>query len=102
MGEHNDNPNSVMKAELSEAQKKYKAELEAKQAEFRKLLDSPITKEEADKELAENAVARANIKLAARQCEVRLSEQLSEYEARLAELDAQDAVIRRRVLNGDK
>lgn len=102
MSEHKDNPNSALKAELTEEQKKYQAEIEAKQAEFRKLLDTPLAKDEAEKALAENQVTRANIKSMVRQCEIRFNRQMGDAEARLAELDAEDAIIRRRMLNGAK
>lgn len=92
----------AVKTELTEEQKRRQAEIDAKCAEFRKLLDSPVSEDEAKKALAENQVTRANIKSMIRQCENRFRSQLSDAEVRLAELDAEDAVIRRRMLNEAK
>lgn len=105
MGEHKDNPNSVMKTELTEEQKKYQEEIERKQAEFRKLLDTPITKDEAEKALAENAVNRCRVKALIQQCEAQYAQiglQIEKARAQLVDLDGEDAIIRRRMLNGEK
>ena len=105
MGEHNTNPNSVLKAELTEEQKKYQEEIERKQAEFRKLLDTPITKDEAEKALAENNVNRCRVKALIQQCEaqyVQISLQIEKARTQLVDLDGEDAIIRRRMLNGEK
>lgn len=92
--------------ELTEEQKKKrKAEIEAKQAEFRKLLDTPIAEDEAKKALAENEVNRCRIRALIKQCETQVSEiysQIEDAKAKLVDLDGEDAIIRRRLLNEAK
>lgn len=91
--------------ELTEEQKKRKAEIEAKQAEFRKLLDTPIEEAEAKKILAENEVNRCRIRALIKQCETQVSEiytQIEDAKAKLIDLDGEDAIIRRRLLNEAK
>lgn len=105
MEEHKDNPNATLKAEPSEEQKKYQAEVEAKRAEFRKLLDTPISKEEAEKQIAENNVNRCRIKALMEQIDLRmqgLAGDVGKLRAQLVDLDGEDAIIRRRMLNGTK
>lgn len=91
--------------ELTEEQKKRKAEIEAKQAEFRQLLDTPIEEDEAEKALAENDVNRCRIRALIRQCEAQVSEicmQIEDAKTKLVDLDGEDAIIRRRLLNKAK
>lgn len=91
--------------EMTEEQKKRKAEIEAKQAEFRKLLDTPIAEDEAKKALAENEVNRCRIRAIIRQCEEQvsgISHEIEQAKTKLVELDGEDAIIRRRMLNEAK
>lgn len=91
--------------EMTEEQKKRKAEIEAKQAEFRKLLDTPIAEDEATKALAENEVNRCRIRAIIRQCEEQVSgicHEIEQAKTKLVELDGEDAIIRRRLLNEAK
>lgn len=91
--------------ELTEEQKKRKAEIEAKQAEFRKLLDTPIAEDEAKKALAENEVNRCRIRAIIRQCEEQVSDicrEIEQAKTKLVELDGEDAIIHRRLLNEAK
>lgn len=102
MSEHKDNPNSVLKAELTEEQKKYQAEMQAKQEEFKKLLETPIDADEAAKRLAENEVNRCRIRAFIEQCSAQVDSiqlKINNARAQLVDLDGEDAILKRRALN---
>lgn len=102
MSEHKDNPNSTLKAELTEEQKKYQAEMQAKQEEFKKLLETPIDADEVAKRLAENEVNRCRIRAFIEQCSAQADSiqlKINNARAQLVDLDGEDAILKRRALN---
>lgn len=99
------NRNNVIKNELTEEQKKYQAEMEAKQKEFKELLESPIDAADADKKIAEIEVNRCRIRAyvsSLSEQQQAISARIMKAESQLVDLDGEEAIIRRRRLNGGK
>lgn len=94
--------NGVVTPELTEEQKKYQAEMKAKQEEFKKLLETPIDADEAAKRLAENEVNRCRIRAFIEQYSAQadsIQVKINQARAQLVDLDGEDAILKRRALN---
>lgn len=92
----------VVTPEMAEEQKKYQEEMEKKQAEFKALLESPLDEDEGKRMLAENDVQRCRCRAFIEQHSLQMDElslKINKVRMQMTDLDGEDAIIRRRMLN---